>query len=101
MRIRRSPRGLLQASVPVLAALALVGPMTPALTSATATTAPPAVSQRAGDDGPLALYAPKVYETYAFGGRVWQLQGAQTDGQWTSPLGDRPFLNGSSPFYPR
>ena len=37
----------------------------------------------------------------AFGGRVWQLQGAQTDGQWTSPLGDRPFLNGSSPFYPR
>ncbi len=35
-----------------------------------------------------------------FGGRVWQLQGNQTDGQWTSPLPDQPFLNGSSPFYP-
>ncbi|MEP6563433.1 MAG: LpqB family beta-propeller domain-containing protein, partial [Nakamurella sp.] len=35
-----------------------------------------------------------------FGGRVWELQGTQTDGQWTSPLPDQPFLNGSSPFYP-
>ncbi len=35
-----------------------------------------------------------------FGGRVWQLQGTQADGQWTSPLPDQPFLNGSSPFYP-
>ena len=36
-----------------------------------------------------------------FGGRVWQLAGTQTDGQWQSPLPDQPFLNGSSPFYPR
>ena len=36
-----------------------------------------------------------------FGGRVWQLEGTQTDGQWQSPLPDQPFLNGSSPFYPR
>jgi len=36
-----------------------------------------------------------------FGGRVWQLQGTQSDGQWQSPLPDQPFLNGSSPFYPR
>ncbi len=35
-----------------------------------------------------------------FGGRVWQLVGSQTDGQWQSPLQDEPFLNGSSPFYP-
>jgi hypothetical protein len=35
-----------------------------------------------------------------FGGRVWQLEGSQADGQWTSPLPDQPFLNGSSPFYP-
>ena len=35
-----------------------------------------------------------------FGGRVWELQGTQADGQWTSPLPDQPFLNGSSPFYP-
>lgn len=35
-----------------------------------------------------------------FGGRVWQLEGSQADGQWTSPLSDQPFLNGSSPFYP-
>ncbi|HEY4992556.1 MAG TPA: LpqB family beta-propeller domain-containing protein, partial [Nakamurella sp.] len=35
-----------------------------------------------------------------FGGRVWQLQGTQADGQWQSPLTDQPFLNGSSPFYP-
>ncbi len=35
-----------------------------------------------------------------FGGRVWQLVGSQTDGQWQSPLPDEPFLNGSSPFYP-
>ncbi len=36
-----------------------------------------------------------------FGGRIWQLQGTQADGQWQSPLSDQPFLNGSSPFYPR
>jgi hypothetical protein len=35
-----------------------------------------------------------------FGGRVWELEGTQTDGQWQSPLPDQPFLNGSSPFYP-
>lgn len=35
-----------------------------------------------------------------FGGRVWQLVGSQTDGQWQSPLPSEPFLNGSSPFYP-
>lgn len=35
-----------------------------------------------------------------FGGRVWELQGTQTDGRWTSPSPDQPFLNGSSPFYP-
>ncbi len=35
-----------------------------------------------------------------FGGRVWQLVGSQTDGQWQSPLQNEPFLNGSSPFYP-
>jgi hypothetical protein len=35
-----------------------------------------------------------------FGGRVWQLMGSQTDGQWQSPLADQPFLNGASPFYP-
>jgi hypothetical protein len=35
-----------------------------------------------------------------FGGRVWQLVGSQTDGQWQSPLPNEPFLNGSSPFYP-
>jgi len=36
-----------------------------------------------------------------FGGRVWQLEGSQNDGDWQSPLPDQPFLNGSSPFYPR
>jgi len=36
-----------------------------------------------------------------FGGRVWQLEGTQSDGQWQSPLPDQPFLNGSSPYYPR
>jgi hypothetical protein len=35
-----------------------------------------------------------------FGGRVWELEGSQADGQWRSPLADPPFLNGSSPFYP-
>jgi hypothetical protein len=35
-----------------------------------------------------------------FGGRVWELEGSQADGQWKSPLADPPFLNGSSPFYP-
>jgi hypothetical protein len=35
-----------------------------------------------------------------FGGRVWQLVGSQSDGQWQSPLADQPFLNGASPFYP-
>ena|GEM_PF-1353155 len=35
-----------------------------------------------------------------FGGRVWQLEGSQSDGQWQSPLPDQPFLNGSSPFFP-
>lgn len=35
-----------------------------------------------------------------FSGRVWELKGTQTDGQWQSPLPDQPFLNGSSPFYP-
>jgi len=35
-----------------------------------------------------------------FGGRVWELEGTQTDGQWQSPLPNQPFLNGSSPFYP-
>jgi hypothetical protein len=35
-----------------------------------------------------------------FGGRIWQLVGSQTDGQWQSPLQNEPFLNGSSPFYP-
>jgi hypothetical protein len=34
------------------------------------------------------------------GGRVWELEGSQTDGQWKSPLPDQPFLNGSAPFYP-
>ena len=29
-----------------------------------------------------------------------ELEGSQADGQWTSPLPDQPFLNGSSPFYP-
>ncbi len=35
-----------------------------------------------------------------FSGRVWQLQGSLTDGQWLSPLPDQPFLTGTSPFYP-
>ena len=35
-----------------------------------------------------------------FSGRVWQLEGALTDGQWLSPLPDQPFLTGTSPFYP-
>jgi len=35
-----------------------------------------------------------------FGGRVWELEGTQIDGQWQSPLPNQPFLNGSSPFYP-
>ncbi len=35
-----------------------------------------------------------------FGGRVWQLEGSQSDGKWQSPVVDQPFLIGSAPFYP-
>lgn len=53
------------------------------------------------DDVDAVAVAPGQPLLVAFGGRVWRLQGSQTDGQWTSPLTDRPFVNGSAPFYPR
>jgi len=52
-----------------------------------------------GDIDGLAV-APGEPLLITFGGRVWQLEGSQVDGQWKSPLTDPPFLNGSSPFYP-
>ncbi len=52
-----------------------------------------------GDIDGLAV-APGKPMLITFGGRVWQLQGSQTSGQWQSPVADQPFLNGSSPFYP-
>ena len=52
-----------------------------------------------GDIEALAI-APGEPPLIAFGGRVWQLEGSQADGQWQSPLPDQPFLNGASPFYP-
>jgi len=53
-----------------------------------------------GDVEAIAV-APGEPMLITFGGRVWQLEGTQADGQWQSPLVDEPFLNGSSPFYPR
>ena len=35
-----------------------------------------------------------------FSGRVWELDGTITDGQWLSPLPDQPFVTGTAPFYP-
>jgi hypothetical protein len=52
-----------------------------------------------GDIDGLAV-APGEPLLITFGGRVWELEGSQADGQWRSPLADPPFLNGSSPFYP-
>lgn len=52
-----------------------------------------------GDIDALAI-APGQPMLITFGGRVWELEGSQSDGQWQSPLPDQPFLNGSSPFYP-
>jgi hypothetical protein len=52
-----------------------------------------------GDIDGLAV-APGEPLLITFGGRVWELEGSQADGQWKSPLADPPFLNGSSPFYP-
>ena len=69
-RTRRTLRGLLPASVSVLAALALAGPTAPALTSATAAPAT-GVAQRADGDPPVSLWAPKRFETVAYRGRVW------------------------------
>lgn len=53
------------------------------------------------DDVESIAVAPGQPLLVAFSGRVWRLQGSQADGQWTSPLTDRPFVNGAAPFYPR
>jgi hypothetical protein len=52
-----------------------------------------------GDIDGLAV-APGEPLLITFGGRVWELEGSQADGQWKSPLADPPFLTGASPFYP-